>query len=121
MSLVSGFINQRIEIYSASNIPNEYGGVDPGNTLYWATNAKVKQLRSSRTLEANQSPLLAVFSFEVRYRNDKEIQNNMLLKWRGSFFIIQGYIPDVVYQTYVKFDAIAKNSGALVSGTQETT
>lgn len=114
--MITGLINQKIEIYANSSSPDGYGGTNPSNTLYWATNAEVKQLRSTRTQEANQSPLLAVFSFTVRYRNDKEIQNDMLLKWRGSWFIVQGYTPDVVYQEYVKFDAIASNSGALVHG-----
>lgn len=110
----SGLINQKIEIYSNAAIPDGYGGTNPDNELYWSTNATVKILRSSRTQEANQSPMKQVCSFEVRYRNDKQIANDMLLKWRGSWFVIQGYNPDVVYQTYVKFDAIASNSGAIV-------
>lgn len=113
--IAAGEANQYIEIYSNSVNRNAWGGTDPGNTLYWATNAKVKQLRSSRTQEANQSPMKMVFSFEVRYRRDRNIQNDMLLYWRGSWFIIQGYTPDVVYNEYVKFDAVASNSGDLVT------
>lgn len=113
--MISGQLNQRIEIYSNAVNRNAYGGTDPGNILYWSTNAEVKQLRSSRTLEANQLPMRMVFSFTVRYRRDKNIQNDMLLYWRGSWFIIQGYIPDVVYNQYVKFDAVVLNSGDLVT------
>ncbi len=113
--MITSLINQRIQIYSDSTIIDDYGGVDPNNTIYWDTNAEVKQLRSSRTLEANQAPLKQVFSFKVRYRRDKNIQNDMLLKWRENWFIIQGYMPDVVYNDYVKFDAVATNQGDLVT------
>lgn len=119
--MLSGKLAQKIEIYSNQATPNPYGGTDPGNSLYWATYAEVKQLRSSRTQEANQSPLKDVFSFTVRYRNDKNIQNDMLLKWRGNMYIIQGYTPDVVKQNYVKFDAVAINDGEIVTGTNRTT
>lgn len=113
--MISGLINQRIEIYSNSVNRNSWGGTDPGNTLYWSTNAEVKQLQSRRESEANQSPMKMVFSFKVRYRRDKNIQNDMLLYWRGSWFIIQGYTPDLIYNDYVKFDAVASNTGDLVT------
>lgn len=113
--MISGYLNQRIEIYSNDILRNAYGGTEPNNELYWATTAEVKQLRSSRTQEANQSPMSQVFSFKVRYRRDKNIQNDMLLYWRGCWFIIQGYVPDVVYNKYVKFDAVASNTGDLVT------
>lgn len=115
MNTVSAFLNQRIEIYSNAVTRNTYSGTDPGNTLYWSTNAEVKQLRSSRTQEANQSRMKQVFSFKVRYRRDRNIANDMLLYWRGTWFIIQGYMPDVVYNDYVTFDAVANNTGSLVT------
>lgn len=115
MKTVSGLLNQRIEIYTNTVTRRPEGGTEPNNELYWSTNAEVKQLRSSRTQEANQSPMKQVFSFKVRYRRDKNIQSDMLLYWRGSWFIIQGYMPDVVYNDWVKFDAVAHNSGNLVT------
>ena len=116
-----GQLNQKIEIYANGSVQDGYAGTTEGQVLHWSTNASVKQLRSSRTQEANQSPLKQVFSFTVRYRVDKEIANDMLLKWRDNWFIIQGYSPDVVDRVYVKFDAIENNMDNIVEGTPETT
>jgi head-tail adaptor len=113
--MISGLLNQRIEIYTNTITRRADGGTEPNNELYWATNAKVKQLRSSRNQEANQVQMSQIFSFEIRYRRDKNIQNDMLLYWRGTWLIIQGYMPDVVYNDWVKFDAVANNTGNLVT------
>ena len=113
--ITTGFLNQRVKIYQNDPIANPYGGLDPNNTLYWDTYAEVEQLTSSRNLEANQALLLMVFRFKIRYRTDKNIQNDMLLYWRGSWFTIQGYTPDVVYREYVIFDARQQNLGNMVT------
>lgn len=115
MSIATADLSQKIVIYQNAQIADGYGGTIPNNTIYWETSAKVEQLRSSRTQEANQSPMKQVFSFMIRYRNDKQIQNDMLLKWRGQFYIIQGYEPDVIFQKYVKFDAVVWNNGTIVN------
>lgn len=115
MNIDSGELSQKIVIYSNEQIKDGFGGTIPNNSLYWATFAKVEQLRSSRTQEANQSPMKQVFSFTVRYRDDKQIQNDMLLKWRGQYYIISGYVPDVIFQKYVKFDATVWNNGTIVN------
>lgn len=117
----TGEYNQKIEIYSQSTTSNQFGGGTAVNNLYWSTNAKTFILESSRTLEANQQNLRMVVEFEVRARVDKEIYDDMLVKWRGQWFVIQGYKPDVVYKKSVKFRAIVMNSGDLMSGTNETT
>ena len=115
MNINTGDLTQRIAIYENNQIPDGYGGTIPNDTVYWSTFAKVDQLRSSRTQEANQSPMRQVFSFTVRYRDDKQIQNDMLLLWRGQYYIISGYVPDVVFQKYVKFDATVWNQGVIVN------
>lgn len=119
----TGHINQNIDIYENDNVSDGYTGVSQAikETPYWSTWAEIKPLRSSRNLEANQTELKPVYNFKVRYRNDKNLLDNMVVKWRGTFFIIQGYIPDVVYQEYMSFDAIPFNIGDLVAGTEETT
>lgn len=119
----TGFINQRIEIFSNNNSSDGYGGSIPGLSAdpYWSTNAEVKQLSSSRTLEANQDELMPVFVFRIRYRDDKNIIDDMIVKWRGSDFVIQGYKPDVVYKEYVEFRAKPFRIGDLVQGSQSTT
>lgn len=115
MNIDSGDLTQRIAIYLNAQIDDGYGGTIPNDTVYWETFAKVEQLRSSRTQEANQSPMKQIFSFTIRYRNDKQIENDMLLKWRGQYYIISGYVPDVVFQKYVKFDATVWNQGVIVN------
>ena len=115
MNINTGDLTQRIAIYENNQIQDGYGGTIPNDTVYWSTFAKVDQLRSSRTQEANQSPMRQVFSFTVRYRDDKQIQNDMLLLWRGQYYIISGYVPDVVFQKYVKFDATVWNQGVIVN------
>jgi len=115
MNIDSGELSQRIAIYQNAQIKDGYGGTIPNDTVYWSTFAKVDQLRSSRTQEANQSPMKQVFTFTIRYRNDKQIQNDMLLKWRNQYYIIQGYVPDVIFQKHVKFDAIVRNEGVIVN------
>lgn len=114
VDVTTGFLNQKVLIYQNDPIPNMYGGTDPNNTVYWETFAEITQLQSNRGLEANQAQLKMVFSFKIRYRRDKNIQNDMLLYWRGCWFTIQGYMPDVVYNEYVIFDANQMNTGDLV-------
>lgn len=113
-NVVSGWNNQYIDILGADNIPNEYGGSDPNTSPYWSTYAKVKSVRTYRTNSAGVSELIMAYEFVVRYRNDKNLQNNMVLKWRGCFFTIFDYNPDVVYQDFVTFRAIQTNPGNLV-------
>lgn len=113
-NVISGYTNQYIEIMSADNIPNEYGGSDPGVTPYWQTYAKVNFGTVRRKNEAGISELVQAYMFTVRYRNDKNPQNDMTLKWRGVIFTIFGYDPDVVYQDYVTFSAVQANQGNLV-------
>lgn len=115
MSIDTGDLSQKIAIYENDQIPDGYGGTIPNNEVYWSTFAKVEQLRSARTQEANQSPMKQVFTFTIRYRDDKQIQNDMLLLWRGQYYIIQGYVPDVIFQKYVKFDAVVRNAGVIVN------
>lgn len=115
VDLTTGFLNQKIRIYENNPIANPYGGTDPNNTIYWETYAEVAQLVSTRNLEANQALLKMVFTFKIRYRKDKNIQNDMLLYWRGCWFTIQGYVPDVVNNVYVIFDGNQMNPGNLVT------
>lgn len=113
----TGKINQRIRIFENNNQPDGYGGYiqDINDVPYWDTNAQIKFLSSSRNLEANQTQLKPVVNFKVRYRNDKFLKDNMLVKWRGAYFVIQGYIPQVVYQEYISFDAIEYQQNDIVT------
>lgn len=113
-NVITGYQNQHIEIMSAANIPSEYGGSDPGVTPYWVTTAHINYGWVRRQSAVGVSELIQAYKFTVRYRNDKNIQNDMTLKWRNSIYTIFGYNPDVVYQDYVVFNAVQSNQGNIV-------
>lgn len=106
---VSGLINQRIEIYKYDDVPDGAGGVIPGEVLYWATSCSVQQLKASRSLEANQERLKPVFKFEARYRDDKFVIEDMIIKWRGETFRINQAEPDYVYRSKLVITAVAQD------------
>lgn len=108
MKQASGFLNQRIEIFKYQDIPDGSGGVTPVEVLYWSTNAEVNQVKASRTLEANQEHLKPVVKFKVRYRNDKFVIEDMIVKWRGQDFRVNQAEPDFVYKEYLIITAISE-------------
>lgn len=107
MKQVSGLINQRIEIYKYEDTDDGAGGVIPGEVLYWSTQAQVLQLKASRLLEANQERLKPVFKFDVRFRDDKFLIEDMIIKWRGEVFRINQATFDYVYKSKIEILAIA--------------
>lgn len=96
--LITGLLNQKITIVKFEDVDDGAGGSIPVEVDYWETSAEVKQLKASRQLQANQETLKPAFSFTVRYRNDKFIDVDMQLKWRGQQFAIQSAEPDFVYR-----------------------
>lgn len=113
--IITAYLNQYIEIYASDPIQLPAGGVDPNNTLYWSTSAEVTQLKSYRNYQTGQVVIKQGFKFKVRYRRDKNIQNGMLIYYRGNWFVIDSYEPDVQYNQYVTFDGITNNEGNLVT------
>ena len=105
----TGELNQKIVIQKKIANTNAYGGGGDVWDNYWETFAKVEPLKSSRTLEANQANMRMVVRFTVRARKDKELYDDMLVKWRGETFIIQNYIPDPTYKEFNVFDAAVAN------------
>lgn len=104
---VAGLLNQRIEIFKYEDQPDGSGGSVPVEVIYWSTSATVLQLKASRSLEANQERLKPVFKFEVRYRDDKFVIEDMVIKWRGETFRINQAEVDYVYRSKVVITAIA--------------
>lgn len=97
MKLSSGLQNQRIEIYSDQDVKNESGGVEPNTVLYWSTAANVYQLTANRSIDVGVENLKPTIRFNVRDRQDKNVQSDMLVKWRGTWFTIIECRPDFVY------------------------
>jgi len=107
MKPIAGLLNQKIVIYRYEDVPNDSGGTDPQEVEYWATSAEVKFLRASKTLEANQEKLKPVATFKVRYRNDKEVIPDMILKWRNEVFTVVDVEIDYVYKQQITIKGIA--------------
>lgn len=109
MKQVSGLINQRVRLATYSNEDDGAGGNTYTEAIFWETSATVIQLKANRTLESNQEKLKPVFKFEVRFRDDKVIIEDMIVKWRGKDFKIISVEPDFVFKQRITFTAISNS------------
>lgn len=107
MKPISGLLNQKIEIYRFEDIDDGAGGSIAQRVLYWATSANVMQLKAGRNLQANQERLNPVFTFEVRYRDDRFVIADMDILWRGVYYRISQAEPDFVYKQNIIITAVA--------------
>lgn len=119
--MITGSIRQKIEIYEPIRVKDGYGGNFDGQIVYWSTNAEVDQRSSNRldgdtSMSSRQRKLDPIYRFRIHYRNDKEITNDMIIKWRNNWFIIVGYTPDVVSQDFVEFMAVSYEIKNIVTG-----
>ena len=112
----TGLINQRIEIYSIASTDDGHGGSIPEREVYWETNAEVDQKSVRRQDEGSNIHFDPIWKFKIRYRNDKNVVKDMLIKWRDSWFVVDTYFPDVVYQEYMIVSAMDFDVGNLVAG-----
>ena len=103
----SGELNQNIQIMTPADIDDGAGGTYPGEVLYWSTSAKVDILRAQRSLQANQEQLKPTSLFTVRNRNDKFVNVDMVVLWRGERFNIVSAEPDYVYKEWLVITARA--------------
>lgn len=109
MKQVSGLINQRVRLATYSNEDDGSGGNTYIEVIFWETSATVIQLKANRALESNQEKLKPVFKFEVRFRDDKVIIEDMIVKWRGKDFKIISVEPDFVFKQKIIFTAISNS------------
>jgi head-tail adaptor len=98
MKKPAGLVNQKIEIYSDQDIRNESFGVVPNSSLYWSTSAAVTRMGAPRNVAQSVELLTPTFRFDVNDRIDKNVQANMLLKYRGEWFTIVSAEPDYTYR-----------------------
>lgn len=101
-----GFLNQIIRIAVYNDVEDGAGGVEPFEDIYWETSANVIQVKARRSLESYQEKLKPVFKFEVRFRKDKVVIEDMIVKWRGQDFRINQVEPDFVYKDKLVITAI---------------
>ena len=105
--LNSGELNQKIALYSFVDVPDGAGGIEPMAVLYWSTNAKVEFLRSISNLQANQEKLKPVIKFTFRDRQDKDISQELMVKYRDGWFTISTAIVDFPYVEAVQITAVS--------------
>ena len=102
----TGELNQRIEIMAMSDISDGSGGVISEEIVYWSTSARVKPIKSSSYLQANQESLKDGFDITVRYRVDKIVKPDMRIKYRSGYLTITSAPTDYVDKVYVNFKAV---------------
>lgn len=102
----TGELNQKISIYRMDNIADGSGGSEQRLILYWETNSRAVQLKSNPFLQALQGTFQDGYTFDVRYRSDKNVQKDMIIKYRGGDLIIQSCINDDVYKKWTTITAV---------------
>jgi len=102
----TGELNQRIEIMAFADVSDGSGGVISEEVVYWSTSARVKPIKSSSYLQANQESLKDGFDITVRYRIDKSIKQDMRIKYRSGYLTITSAPTDYESKIYVQFKAV---------------
>lgn len=113
-NVISGYQNQIVKIYASNPTYLPAGGSDPGVSVYWETSGQIRRLSGFRHSQGGVTDLEFQYEVKLRYRDDKNIQNNMLMFWRGTYWTIYDYNPDLVYQDYIVFKITQSNPGDLV-------
>lgn len=103
--LVTGGLNQVIQIVDYQNVDDDAAGSIPQEYVYWETNANVTPIKSNSNLQDSQELLMDGFKFIIRFRSDKAITPDMRIKWRGSYLSLISVPTDYVYKEYVEFKA----------------
>lgn len=82
-----------IQITYTTPVKDAGGGVMPGaETIYWETFAEVTTIKNARNAQAYQTDLEEPKEFIIRYRADKSVTKNMLIKCLGQIYTIQSNI-----------------------------
>lgn len=99
--VASGELNQRISIMIPADTDDGAGGTIPGEVVYWQTSAKAEMLRSQKTIQANQDELKPTVQFTVRNRDDKFLNEDMVIIWRDERFNIVNAQVDYTYKEWL--------------------
>ena len=109
MKADSGKLNQKVTIHSFANGDDEYGGSIPVQSIYWETFANVVPMSSYELTQTGKTDLKGGFKFTLRYRTDKTVTTDMLLKYRGEYMEIISALQDYVTKETVLIKAIWNN------------
>ncbi|WP_166641947.1 phage head completion protein [Pedobacter duraquae] len=73
-----------------TSIKDAGGGQMPGGqALYWATSVRVYTIKNKRDAESYTTNLEEPKEFVMRYRPDKTVQKNMIVKYLNTEYTIQ--------------------------------
>lgn len=84
---------ERVEILVTQTVKDPGGGTIPGaQVVYWDTYAQVTTIKNQRNAQAYQADLEEPKEFRIRYRPDKNVTKNMLIKHNDMMYTIQSNI-----------------------------
>ena len=106
--MITSQLNQRISFYRLVNTSDGAGGSYPLPVIYWAdTYASVKDKAQKRTNEAGNLILENGIEFTLRFRGDKTVLVNDILKYRRQSFIIRSVELDYVSKVQIVVFAVS--------------
>jgi SPP1 family predicted phage head-tail adaptor len=106
--MITGKLNQRISFYRLQNVQDDAGGNYPEPVIYWEnTYAHVKDKTSRRSTQAGEIVLEDGLEFTLRFRTDKTVLPDDILKYRRKAYIVRSVFPDDVYKNYLKVFAVS--------------
>lgn len=80
----AGTLNEVIEIYRYDKLPNEYGETVVVKTKVRDCRAKVAHLSGSRVMRNDE--IMYPYSKQFIIRIHEDIDEDMLIKWKGHFY-----------------------------------
>jgi SPP1 family predicted phage head-tail adaptor len=84
---------ERVEFMVTQTLRDPGGGTLPSNqVVYWDTYAQVTTIKNQRNAQAYQADLEEPKEFRIRYRPDKNVTKNMLIKHNDLMYTIQSNI-----------------------------
>ncbi len=102
--MITSELNQRISFYAMQNISDGAGGSYANPVLYWEnTYAKVEKFKLrinfQKSTQQGDSYIEDALRFTVRYRADKEVLVNHIIKYRRKQYIVQSVAADDTFKT----------------------
>lgn len=106
--MITGKLNQRISFYRMQNVSDGAGGNYPEPVIYWEnTYANVLDKSSRRQTQSGDLVLEDGLEFTLRFREDKTVQVDDIIKYRRKAYIVRSVFPDDVYKVHLKVFAVS--------------
>lgn len=92
----AGAQKQLITFNTQVQASDGHGGTIATPQIYWSTWAMIEPLKASRTLEAANMELQAVWNFRVRFRPDKTPSKKMWIVHKGKKLEIHSIVQEMI-------------------------